>query len=381
VLLVCAGLLVQTFARLNNLDPGFTPDGLTTASVSLQDARYGTADRINHLFDDSLTALQSAPGITSAAVSLELPYTRLLNLGTRFPEETNTRTANVSYVTAQFVQTFGIPLKAGRDLSSTDRAGTAPVVLVNESFARLYSKGRDVIGRRLRVSGVEREIVGVVGDVQQRGSFFTQGMVRGPVMLAPAVFVPASQMPDSFFNLVHQWFRPVWSVRASTADAGRAIAAAIAAVDGQLPVAEVQTMAQVRADALSQQRLMMTLVGAIAGAALLLAAMGLYGLIAHNVSERTREFGIRMALGATAWQTMRSVAASGVALACVGAVIGGGLSVLAVRLVESFLWGVASSDPTTYAAVLGFLVLIAAIASIIPALRLLKLDPVKALRE
>ncbi|MBP8274496.1 MAG: ABC transporter permease, partial [Acidobacteria bacterium] len=294
---------------------------------------------------------------------------------------TNTRTANVSYVTAQFVQTFGIPLKAGRDLSSTDRAGTAPVVLANESFARLYSKGRDVIGRRLRVSGVEREIVGVVGDVQQRGSFFTQGMVRGPVMLAPAVFVPASQMPDSFFNLVHQWFRPVWSVRASTADAGRAIAAAIAAVDGQLPVAEVQTMAQVRADALSQQRLMMTLVGAIAGAALLLAAMGLYGLIAHNVSERTREFGIRMALGATAWQTMRSVAASGVALACVGAVIGGGLSVLAVRLVESFLWGVASSDPTTYAAVLGFLVLIAAIASIIPALRLLKLDPVKALRE
>lgn len=381
VLLVCAGLLIHTFAKLNRLDPGFDATGLTTASVSLQDARYTTSESVNHLFDDSLAALSAMPGVESAAVSLELPYTRLLNLGTRFVDEKDGRTANVSYVTPDFVKTFRIPLKSGRDLVAADRSGSAPVVLVNESFARLYSKGRDVIGRQLRVSGQPREIVGVIGDLQQKGSFFTTGMVRGPVMQAPAVFVPASQVSGELFALVHQWFRPVWTVRASGPDAGRLLASAIARVDGQLPLAEVQTMAEVRAAALAEQRLMMTLVGTIAGAALLLAAMGLYGLISHSVNERTREFGIRMALGATAGQTIRDVASSGIALACLGAVIGGGLSVLAVRLVESFLWGVEPGDPLTYASVLSFLVLVAAISSILPALRLLRLDPVKALRE
>lgn len=381
VLLVCAGLLIHTFAKLNSLNPGFDPSALTTASVSLQDARYTTAEQVNHLFDDSVATLQATPGIESAAVSLELPYTRLLNLGARFADEKDGHTANLSYVTAGFVKTFRIPLKAGRDLAPTDRAGTAPVVLVNEAFARLYSKGRDVVGRRLRVSGTEREIVGVIGDLQQKGGFFTAGMVAGPLTQAPAVFAPASQLSAGLFTLVHQWFRPVWTVRSSSRDAGKAVAAAIASVDGQLPVAEVQTMADVRASALAEQRLMMTLVGAIAGAALLLAAMGLYGLIAHSVNERTREFGIRMALGATAVQTMRHVAGAGVSLALVGAAIGGGLSMLAVRLVRAFLWGVEPSDPLTYVAVLGFLIAVAAVAGVLPALRLLKLDPVKALRE
>jgi len=381
VLLICAGLLIHTFAKLSRLDPGFDPRKITTASVSLQDARYSTSERINQLFDDSLARVSSAPGIESAAISLELPYTRLLNLGVRFSDEERSHVANLSYVTFGFRATFGIPLRRGRDLVAADRAGAAPVALVNDAFVRIFSKDRDVIGRHLQVSGAAREIVGVIGDVQQKAGFFAAGMVRGPVTQAPAVFVPASQMSDGFFALVHQWFRPVWSVRASTPDAGRLLQEAIRATDPGLPTAEVQTMAQVRAGALAEQRLLMTLVGTIAGAALLLAAMGLYGLIAQSVNERTREFGIRMALGATSAQTVRDVASSGLALALAGAVIGGGLSVLAVRLVRSFLWGVEPTDPATYATVMAFLIGIATVAIIIPALRLLRLDPAKTLRE
>ena len=381
VLLVCAGLLIHTFAALSRLDPGFDPNGVTTARVSLQDARYVTSTRINQLFDESLARVAGAPGVETAAVSLELPYTRLLNLGARFVDETDRRISNVSYVTPGFRRTFGIPLASGRDLTPDDRAGAAPVALVNETFARLYSKDREVVGRRVMISSVEREIVGVIGDVQQRAGFVTQGMVPGPVTHAPAVFIPASQLSDGFFALVHQWFNPVWSVRGSTPDAARVLQAAIGATDAGLPVAEVQAMTDVRAAALAEQRLLMTLVGAIAAAALLLSAMGLYGLIAHAVAERTREFGIRMALGATAGQTIRAVASPGIVLAGAGALTGIGLSVLAVRLVQSFLWGVAPTDPVTYVGVLVFLMVIAAVSSLLPALRLLKLDPATTLRD
>jgi predicted permease len=380
VLLVCAGLLIRSFTKLNSLNPGFDPAHLTTSSVSLQDARYVKAETINGLFDRSLSALESTPGVEAAAVSLELPYTRLLNLGTRLAGDTKGRMANVIYVTPGYASTFRIPLRQGRDLAPSDRAGSAPVVLVNETYARLYSPGQDVIGRRVAISGTEREIVGVIGNVQQRQSFQAEGMVPGPITNAPAVFVPASQLPDAFFTLVHQWFRPVWTVRSST-DAASAIRAAVQAADPQLPVAAVQTMAQVRAAALGLQRLLMTLVGVIAGAALLLAAMGLHGLIASSVAERTREFGIRMALGASIGQTIRSVAVSGVGLALVGAVAGGALSVLAVRLERIYLWGVQPGDPLTYVAVMAFLVAVAAASSLIPAFRLARLDPAKTLRE
>jgi predicted permease len=382
VLLVCAGLLIRTFTTLNRLDAGFDVNRVTTASVSLQDARYRTADRINQLFDRSLERLAATPGVESASVTLELPYTRLLNMGSLLIGDPKPHMVNMSYVSAGFTGTFGMKLVRGRDLLPSDRAGTAPVILVNEEFARLYSPDQDPIGRRLRVASAEREIVGVVRNVRQKQSFFTDGMVRGPITTAPAAFAPSSQLADGFFNLVHQWFRPVWSVRTSAPiDVSRAVRDAIAGVDPQLPVAEVQTMAQVKASSLAFQRLMMTLVAAIAAAALLLSALGLHGLIAHQVNERTREFGIRLALGATHAQTIRAVSLSGVVLSLVGAAIGGGLSVLAVRMVRSFLWGVEPTDPATYIGVMAFLTVVALTSSLLPAMKLLRLDPAKTLRD
>jgi predicted permease len=381
VLLVCAGLLIRTFASLNRLDPGFEINGLQTASASLQDARYETSERINHLFDESLARITATPGVQAAAVSLELPYERLLNLGVKFVDEDDGHVANVAYVTPGFVKTLRIPLKRGRDFDASDRTGGAPVVLVNETFVRLRSANHDPIGRKLRVSGVEREIVGVIGDVKAKTSFTMAGMTPGPITSPPEVFVPASQMSDAFFTLVHQWFRPVWSVRAENGDAARIVRDAIAAVDPLLPIATEQTMADVKAAALGVQRLLMTLVGLVAGAALLLAAMGLHGLIAQSVAERKREFGIRIALGATPGLTMRSVALSGIVLALIGVTAGGAASIYAVRLVQAFLWGVTTSDWPTYAAAMTFLVVVAGVSSLLPALKLLRLDPAKTLRD
>jgi ABC-type antimicrobial peptide transport system permease subunit len=180
---------------------------------------------------------------------------------------------------------------------------------------------------------------------------------------------------------VHIWFSPVWMVRARTmGEASRAIREAIRTVDPMLPVGEPHAMSEVMAQATAQQRLLMTLVGILALAALLLSAIGIHGLVAHSVTERRREFGIRLALGATAPQTMSRVAAGGVLLAAAGAAIGGLLSIPAVRLVQSFLWNVGERDPLTYVVVAVFVLLVSATASVIPAARILRLDAAAVLR-
>jgi predicted permease len=382
-LLVTAGLLLRTFVGLRSLDPGFDPAQLVTTSVSLQDARYADAASVNRLFDDSVDRLLQVPGVESAGISLQLPYDRLLNLGFRYVEDPDSQAiTNMAYITPGFLDTLRIPLRQGRDLSDRDTAAAPPVVLVNETFVKFYSPDQNPVGRRMVLSGVEREIVGVTGDVQQRASFMLDGMTPGPLVSAPLVFMPASQVDDSAFQLIHTWFRPVWSVRAATPALGAsALRQTLREVDPLLPVAEVQSMGQVMERATSIERLLTTLVGVLAAAALLLAAIGIHGLIAHAVGERRREFGIRMALGATAGRTMARVALGGLTLAGVGVIAGGLLSIWAVTLVESFLWGVAPTDPLTYVAASVFLLVVAAVASVLPASRILRLDPAATLRS
>ena len=383
VLLVTAGLLLRQFVALRSVDPGFTPDRLFTAAVSLQDARYPTGVEVNRLFDGTLERLERTPGISAAAVSQGVPYMRLLNLGFRIDGETppadRPPITNISYVTPGFFDTFGIPIAGGRAIADGDRAGAPPVVVVNRTFTRIYFKGREAIGRRLLVSGMAREIVGVAGDVQQFGSgFYLVGMSRGPIRASPTIYVPAAQTGSGLFA----WFSPVWTVRATSAGAAEAaIRAAIAAVDPLMPVSPVQSMAAVTARALAPQRLMMTLVGALAAAAILLAAIGLHGLVAHSVAERRREFGIRLALGATPGGTLRLAALSGVWLAGIGAVVGGALSAPATRLVAAFLIDVPRADAPTYHGVAVLLFVVAAVSSVLPAARLLRLDPARTLRE
>jgi predicted permease len=384
-LLVTASLLIRTFVSLRNLDPGFDPANLATVSVSLQDARYGTVDSVARLVDVTLEQLRSTPGIESAAVALGSPYERLLNMSFLWqgakPEDG--QMANVGYVSDRYFDTLRVPIRIGRPLLDSDRGGTPPVIVVNESFARLYSKDQPVLGRRLRLSGVEREIVGIAGDVRQRfAGFVVDGLETGPLVNTPIIYLPVGQANDGLLRQVHVWFRPVWTVRSSAPGrAEQAMREAIASADAALPVAESATMSGVMSRAIAQQRLLMTLVAVLAAAALLLAAIGIQGLMAHTVAERRREIGIRLALGATPAQTVREIAISGLALTLAGVIAGAALSVLAVRLVQSFLWGTGTTDPMTYVAVAVVLFAVAGLASVLPALRILRLDPAVTLRQ
>ncbi len=381
VLLVSAGLLMRTFVNLQSLEPGFNPDRLTTAAVSLLDSRYATPTEVNVLFERTLERLRSTPGVEAAAVSLGLPYERVLNMGFVYPGEESGRTASVMYVSPGFFETFQIPLVDGREVRSSDTPGTRQVVVVNEAFRRLYSSDQSVMGRVIRLSGSEREIVGVVGNVQMRPGFSVEGAIPGPVVASPAVYIPAAQINQGIVG-THVWFPPVWTVRAaSPAIAAQAIESAITSADPLLPVGTVRQMADVRASAIAEHTMLMTLVSTLALAALLLAAIGLHGVIAHSVTERTREFGIRLALGATPAGTVRAVALGGVKLAAIGAVLGGLLAIPASTLVSSVLYDVAERDPLTYIGAAGFLLVVASAASLLPALRILRLDPATTLRR
>jgi putative ABC transport system permease protein len=240
-----------------------------------------------------------------------------------------------------------------------------------------------LLGRRIRVGGnVDREIVGVVGDVKMRASFSGQGIESGPLVSMPFVLVPATQVSDAYLRLVHTWFAPVWTVRSrDPGAASKFLERAISETDPLLPISSARSMEAVVAEAMTEQRLLMTLVGVLAGAAILLAAIGVHGVIAHTVAERRREFGIRIALGATGASAVRSVSLAGMTLAAIGAVIGGVLSIPATSLVRSFLWRVDVNDPWTYAAVAIALFLVAAVASVLPALQLLRLNPAETLRN
>jgi predicted permease len=384
-LLVTTGLLLRTFVKLRALDPGFNPTHIVTATASLRDARYQTAVNVNRLFDDTLARLSHDPAVASAGVTLTLPFERLLNWGFRFTDVADAKGSitNVTYVAGDYFRTLEIPLRAGRLFTAADGAQSAPVVLVNDEFVRVMSKGVSILGRRLALGGEhDREVVGVIGDVLQKPSgFFLKGMLEGPLTSAPTLYIPAAQASDGFMS-VHVWFSPAWAVRTHSVPEGEAaIRQAVASADPLLPLSSVAPMDQVMLKAIGDRRLLMTVVGALTLLALFLSAVGLHGLVAQQVSERTREFGIRMALGASPGETIRQVALAGFWLALAGVAVGLGLAFLATDLVRTFLWNVSNADPMTYVVAALFLLVVAGVASVLPALRILRLNPAVTLRD
>jgi predicted permease len=384
ILLVGAGLLVRSFMELRSLDPGFDPSGVTTASVSLQDKRYEDAAKVNRLFADTLAEIRRQPGVEAAGVSLGLPYTRLLNLGwgrvEGATEDDRGGMTNVSYVTPGYFEALRVPVRSGRAFSDADATGSLPVAIVNEEFVRRFYKGQQVVGLHIATAGARREIVGVVGSTRVTSSGL--GGDGSPLPVPYIVYVPASQTSAGTLRQVHTWFSPAWVVRSSGSIAGvpEAIRQAVAHVDPLLPVAKVESMGDVQASALASQRFMMTLVLGLGAVALLLAAIGIHGLIASSVTERTRELGVRLALGASGRQVMKDVMLPGVTLAVIGVITGAAGALAGARVMQSYIWGVQPRDPVTLLAVIGTLLLVALVASVIPALRVLRLDPALTLR-
>jgi predicted permease len=378
VLLVGAGLMLRTLSYLDGLSPGFDTRNVIAAEVSLQDARYKTSAAVNRLYTESLERIRHIPGVESAAVALTLPYERPLNDGFRTldGDDRSTHGSEVVYATPGYFQTMRIPVLRGRAFLDSDTAASAKVVVVSASFAAKFFHGREAVGHHLS-SG---EIVGVVGDVEQHSALYPN---HGPISVEPTLYIPVSQTSDKYLQLIHTWFSPKWVIRAggSIRSLTPQIQRAVASVDSQLPIASFQTIDDLQAQVTSGQRYRAALFSIFAGLALLLAAVGIYGSISQSITERTHELGVRIALGASAPQTVASVMKPGILLALLGAAAGYLLSLAAVRFLEHLLWGVRPADPLTFAAAAAILVFVAALASLAPALRILRLDPAQTLRN
>jgi predicted permease len=383
VLLVLAGLLIRTMLYLRNIPSGFDASNVVTATLSLQDARYTTNEAVSRLFTESLERIQQLPEVESAAVSLSLPYEKWLNLDYKLPEGApsfgQTLLTDVTYVTPGYFAALRVPLRQGRVFTSSDRHGTAKVVIVNQAFARKNIPGEDPIGRHISISGGRPgEIIGVVGDIPRISGWGH----AGPLSTLPAIFIPADQVPGAF-QTVHTWFSPSWIVRLKQPQKGIAsgITRAIHAVDPQLPIIKLRSMDEVVSGSLSGERFQTTLLGMLAGLALGLSAVGIYGLMATTVAERGRELGIRMALGATVAQAVKAIALPALFLVLAGVAAGCLLAILASQALQHVVWGVRLSDPLTFAVVAATLLLVAAGACMFPVLRVARLDPAQMLRS
>jgi predicted permease len=380
VLLVSAGLIVRTFEKLAATDPGFDPNNLVTATASLQDAKYATATAGAHLFKESLERIRQIPGVESAAVTLTPPYARALNNGMRVAGTTREGITNCTYVTPGLVETLGMRVLRGRHFTNSDNAENEPVVIVNEAFVKRYLTGiPGPIGVYLNMGDRRWRIIGVVNDVEVKMGW--GGL--GPLDRFAGIYVPASQFPDKGFALVNVWFSPTWIVRTRGNVPGlrKAMSDALTSVDPLLPFSEFKTPLDVRGATLQPQRYRSVLFSTLAGLAVLLAALGLYGLIAESVAQRTREMGIRLALGATVAQAVRTALLPGMTLSIAGIAAGVALSLFTTRYLKSIIWGLSGTDPTTYFSVAVLLILTVAVASTIPAIRLTSLDPAQTLRD
>lgn len=384
VLLFAAGLLTRSYGHLEGLDPGFDASGVLTARLSLDDARYAEADAVNRLFGESLDELRRIPGVTSAAVGLTLPYERALNNGFRLPGDDSFRLANFVYVTPGYFEVLGIPVLQGRALEETDRADAAPVVVVDEAWVELNLDGGTAVGSRITAGFFGEEgarIVGVVGSVQQAAGW---GDNSRPVWETPTVYVPAEQLlAAGDFGVLHVWFAPSWIIRGGESQTSLAseVRQVFASVDAELPVARVASLEEVMSDAFSRQRFEAGLLVFVAAFSLLLAGVGLYGIVAHEVLERRAEMGLRMALGSTPGRAVWAVGSGGVRLTAAGLAVGGVLAVGVGRVMEGLIWGITPFDPATFGALVAVLGVLAAVASFVPAFRVSRMDPSRVLRE
>jgi predicted permease len=381
VLLAGAGLLIRTLVYLETLPPGFDATNVLTAQASLDDARYHDPVAFHKLLQQSVDAMKRIPGVESAAVGLSLPYERGLNNGVVIldgPSASKEYTSSDAYVTPEYFQSMRIPILSGRGFAESDSASSETVALVNFTFARKLLGSNDPVGRHIRSNGVTYTIVGMVADVTKR-----PGIIQTAPLAAEAVFyVPATQMSQSMVNTAHIWFQPSWIVRTNGPVAGlsEAMQKALSDCDPSLPFVGFHSLSDIQALALQQQRFEVLLLGILAGLALLLSLVGVYGLVSNMVVQRTREIGVRMALGSSVRQAMVEVGTSGIAAVLLGLAGGFALSAVSVRMIKSELYGVQTYDPLTFVAVLLLLIIAAAAATFLPTRRIAQIDPASTLR-
>ncbi len=385
VLLAAAGLLIRTLIHLETMPPGFHPGGVITAKASLDEVRYHDPAAFRKLLDESLASMREIPGVENAALGLTLPYERALINGVflRDGKESGQGVeTNEVYVTPGYFETLQIAVVAGRAFTNADSPDTVEVVVVNQSLARRLFHGADPLGRYLKRDNKDVLIVGVVADtvLSSAGELHAGS---APLTSEETIYVPAAQMDAQFLLLVHSFFQPSWIVRTASPVEGLTaqMQRALAKADPNLPFSGFYDMKDLMAATLATQRMEVALLAAMASLALLLSAVGVFALVANMVVQKTREIGIRMALGSTVGQAMLQIGRSGVAASLLGVILGLVFSAWALRVMKGVLYGISVYDVPTMATVVLTLVLVTLLATILPILKIAKIDPANTLRE
>ena len=389
ILVVGAVLMIRTLAALHSVNPGYDPSHVLTLKTSLAGSRYSSAAQVESMVRQVTERVEALPGVQSAAIATVLPVE---HEGADLPFIIEGRTPPKGAkwegdeqwrdISAHYFQALRIPQLRGRVFDQRDTGKAARVVVINEAFAKKYWPKGDPVGQRITIGkglGPEfeeppREIVGIVGNVSETG------LSAG----TPAVmYVPVGQVTDGFTKLLNGVLPMSWIVRTrrDPLSLSAAVQREFLAVDAQLAPSRVLTMERVTADSLARQNFNMLLLTVFGGLALLLAAIGIYGLMSYSVEQRTHEIGIRMALGAGRAQVVRLVLGQGMRLAAIGIAIGLAAAFGLTRVLSSLLFGVKAADPLTFAIVAAILGAVALISVFIPARRATRINPILALRH
>ncbi len=386
VLLIGAGLLIRSAISMRGVQPGFNADNVLVFKTALSGSRYEKTAAVTQFAKLVSERLEAVPGVRAASLVINLPT----EPGPDLPFQIEGRPANSPnsqgdeywrFASPHFFKALGIPLLRGRTFSETDSAKSAPVVIINEAFARKYFAKQDPIGQRITIGqglpefkDSTREVVGVVGSVRENGLDND-----APSML----YVPQSQVVDTFTALGNKVLPMAWAVRTSLdpLTLSSAVRREVTAVDPMQAVFEFRTMKQVVDRSMAIRSFLLLLLSIFAGVALLLAAIGIYGVMSYAVEQRSHEIGIRMALGAAQRDVLRMVVRYGMALVGIGVALGLAAAFGVTRVLKAMLFGVKATDPMTFAGVALVLAAVALAATLVPALRATRVDPVVALRD
>ena len=379
MLLAGSGLLIRSLIHLETLPPGFNPDGVMVAKASLDDVRYHDPAAFRKLLNESTAAMRQIPGVQNAAVGLNLPYEFVGNDRVTLSdgkEAGHQGGADWVYVTPGYFDTLHMSVLAGRVFTDADGPNTQKVAVVNHAFAQKFYGGSNPVGRYI---DQDMLIVGEVADVPMASGLDPVA----PIQTEQTMYIPATQVDGQLLALIHQWLQPDWIVRtaAPTEEWTGQMQRALFAADPNLPASGFYSMKNLLARTLAMQRIEVALLSTLAALALLLSTVGIFALVANMVAQRAREIGIRMALGSTTFQAMAQIGRSGAAASLLGMASGLILSLGALRVMRSVIYGVGVYDATTLVTVMLTLAMVTILGIVLPVLKVAKIDPAITLRD
>ena len=374
VLLAGAALLIRSFVKLNNVDIGFNPKNLTAMQISLNSAKYLTTASVVDLERRVNERIAALPGVQSVAAVPGLPMERGLN-NYVYPAGTDShdgRSVDARGITVDYFKAMGISVTSGRAFSEADFESSQNICVINERLARLFWTGKNPIGSLLTDGDADLQIVGVVGNIKERS-------LESSVI--PTFYIPNSHVSDGGTVATNGWFPTSWLIRTSgSVELNSALRSIVHEADPTLPISSIRPMTQVISSSVNDKRFLMTLMTGFAALALILTTVGLFGVISYQVSQRTQEIGIRVALGATTASILKLVVGRGMALTLIGMAVGMLSAFWLTKLMTDLLFGITPNDPLTFVFIAALLFVVGLAACLIPARRAVKVDPLVALR-